>query len=51
LEAIGSLGYRPNHVARALVTRRSGIIGVVTSESEQWGPSSALVGVERAGRP
>ncbi|CCH78027.1 Transcriptional regulator, LacI family [Nostocoides japonicum T1-X7] len=50
LQAIADLGYRPNSAARALVTRRSGTIGVVTSGSMLWGPSSALLGVERAAR-
>lgn len=48
--AIASLGYRPNTAARALVTRRSSTIGVMTSGSTLWGPSSALLGVERAAR-
>ena len=30
---IEQLGYRPNSVARVLVTARSGIIGVVTTTS------------------
>lgn len=50
LEAIAQLGYRPNNLARALVTRRSGTIGVVTSNSDLWGPSSALLGIEHAAR-
>lgn len=50
LKAIDQLGYRPNSMARALVTRRSGIIGVVTSTSVHYGPSSALLSVELAAR-
>ena len=49
-EAIAQLGYRRNVAARTLVTRRSNIIGVITSVSPFWGPSSTLVGVERAAR-
>ncbi|HWU22407.1 MAG TPA: LacI family DNA-binding transcriptional regulator [Nocardioides sp.] len=49
-DAIDSLGYRPNSLARALVTRRSGTLGVVTSNLDQWGPSSALLGIEHAAR-
>jgi DNA-binding LacI/PurR family transcriptional regulator len=50
LEAIESLGYRPNNAARALATSRSATVGVVTSNSDLWGPSSALLGVEHAAR-
>lgn len=48
--AIAELGYRRNNAARALVTRRSSMIGVVTSGSTLWGPSSALIAVESAAR-
>jgi len=50
IDAIATLGYRRNNLARALATRRSGTLGVVTSGSTLWGPSSALVGIERAAR-
>ncbi len=50
LAAISDLGYRRNSAARALVTRRSSMIGVITSGSTLWGPSSALIGVESAAR-
>jgi DNA-binding LacI/PurR family transcriptional regulator len=49
-EAIATLGYRPNTAARALVTRRTGTIGVVTSGSALFGPTSTLIGLERAAR-
>jgi DNA-binding LacI/PurR family transcriptional regulator len=49
-DAIAELGYRPNVAARTLVTRHSNTIGVVTSVSPFWGPSSTLIGVERAAR-
>lgn len=49
-EAISTLGYRRNTAARALVTRHSNTIGVITSVSPHWGPSSTLIGVERAAR-
>jgi hypothetical protein len=49
-EAIDELGYRRNVAARTLVTRRSNTIGVITSVSPFWGPSSTLIGVERAAR-
>ena len=48
--AIAELGYRRNVAARTLVTRRSSTIGVITSTSEHWGPSSTLVSVEAAAR-
>ena len=48
--AIDQLGCRPNSVARALVTARSGIIGVVTTTSAHFGPSSMLVALEVAAR-
>src|SRR6478609_8178611 len=49
-EAISELGYRRNVAARALVTRHSNTIGVITSVSPHWGPSTTLIGVERAAR-
>lgn len=49
-EAIVQLGYRRNSAARALVTRRSGIIGVVTTESALYGPTSTLVALGGAAR-
>ena len=49
-EAIAQLGYRRNVAARALVTRRSNTIGVITGVSVEWGPSMALVGIEAAAR-
>ncbi len=50
LAAISELGYRRNSAARALVTRRSGTIGVVTTGSLLYGPTSTLVGLEEAAR-
>lgn len=50
LEAVESLGYRRNSAARTLVTRRSGTIGVVTSGSALFGPTSTLIAIERAAR-
>lgn len=48
--AIAQLGYRPNSVARALVTARSGIIGVVTTTLAHFGPSSMLIALEITAR-
>ncbi|WP_441247612.1 LacI family DNA-binding transcriptional regulator [Kitasatospora sp. McL0602] len=50
LSAIRELGYRPNSAARALVTRRSKTLGVVSFDSTLFGPSSMLYGIERAAR-
>ncbi|MGV8966737.1 MAG: LacI family DNA-binding transcriptional regulator [Cellulomonas sp.] len=50
LEAIAALGYRRNIAARALVTRRSGTIGVVTTGLPYFGPTSTLIAVEEAAR-
>jgi len=48
--AIEQLGYRPNTAARALVTRRSGTIGVIGSKSGFWGPSTVHRTVQAAAR-
>jgi DNA-binding LacI/PurR family transcriptional regulator len=50
LAAIAELGYRRNPAARALVTRRSGTIGVMSSGSALFGPSSTFIAVEGAAR-
>ncbi len=49
-QAISELGYRPNTAARALVTKRSGIIGIVGTNSALYGPSSIQRSVEEAAR-
>ncbi len=48
LAVMDELGYRRNAVARALATRRSGIIGVLTIDVVLHGPLQMLYGVERA---
>ena len=48
--AIRELGYRRNPAARALVTRRSSTIGLLTANSNRSGPVSTLVAVEEASR-
>ncbi len=48
LAAMEKLDYRPNSVARALVTGRSRTLGVVTFDTTLFGPASTLVGIERA---
>src|SRR4051812_3062117 len=50
LDAVERLGYRRNVAARALASRRSGIIGVLSMETTLHGPASTLLGIERAAR-
>lgn len=50
LEAVAALGYRRNLAARALVTRRTGTIGVLSSGSPLFGPTSTLIAIEHAAR-
>lgn len=50
LEAIAELGYRRNASARALVTRRTGLIGIVSSGSSRSGPAGTLGALEQAAR-
>lgn len=49
-QAIAQLGYRRNSAARALVTRRTGTIGVLSVRSALFGPTSILIAVEGAAR-
>jgi DNA-binding LacI/PurR family transcriptional regulator len=46
--AMDELDYRPNTVARALVTGRSNTLGVVSFDTTLYGPASTLFGIERA---
>ena len=48
LKAIEELGYRRNTAARALVTRRSQTVGVVSFDTTLYGPASTLAGIEHA---
>jgi DNA-binding LacI/PurR family transcriptional regulator len=48
VQAMLELGYRPNSVARALVTGRSRTLGVVSFDTSLYGPASTLLGIERA---
>jgi DNA-binding LacI/PurR family transcriptional regulator len=48
--AIKQLGYRPNRAARALVTRESMSLGVVTVDTTHYGPARTLFGIESAAR-
>jgi DNA-binding LacI/PurR family transcriptional regulator len=50
LAAVQKLDYRPNSSARALVTGRTGNLGVVALDSTLYGPASTLYGIENAAR-
>jgi DNA-binding LacI/PurR family transcriptional regulator len=50
LRVIDELGYRPNPAARALVTSRSKIIGVLSSQSGLYGPTTSIQAIEVAAR-
>ena len=49
-QAIKELGYRPNTAARALVTRKSGVIGIVNPTSADYGPAQMQLAIEIAAR-
>jgi DNA-binding LacI/PurR family transcriptional regulator len=48
--AMRQLGYRLNPAARTLVTQRSNILGVITTDSASFSTTSILHGFERAAR-
>lgn len=48
--AISQLGYRRNTAARALVTKRSHTLGVVSVDTAHYGPASTLFSIEAAAR-
>lgn len=48
LAAMRELGYQPNFAARALVTGRSQVIGVVCYNTALYGPAATLLGLEQA---
>ncbi|WUM17898.1 LacI family DNA-binding transcriptional regulator [Micromonospora sp. NBC_00330] len=50
LDAMRKLNYRRNPAARALVTRRSGTLGIIGYESPLFGPTSMLYAIEGAAR-
>jgi DNA-binding LacI/PurR family transcriptional regulator len=50
LEAVDTLGYRMNNVARALGTRMTRTIGVIASDTALYGPSAGIAALETAAR-
>lgn len=48
LDAMRELDYRPNNLARSLVTSRTHRIGVISFDVRYFGPGSTLVAIERA---
>lgn len=50
LRVIDELGYRPNPAARALATSRSKTIGVLSSQSGFYGPTTSIQAIEVAAR-
>lgn len=50
LSAIEELGYRRNEAARSLVTRRSNLLGIITTQFVNYGPASTLLSVQMAAK-
>ncbi|WP_240646166.1 LacI family DNA-binding transcriptional regulator [Georgenia sp. SYP-B2076] len=50
LVAIRALGYRRNPAARALVTRRTRLIGVINPGEARFGPANTTIAIEEAAR-
>ena len=50
LAVIHEIGYRPSQAARALVTSRSRMIGVLSTQSAQYGPTTSVNAIEQAAR-
>lgn len=49
-DAMSRLSYKPNFMARGLVSGRSRTIGLITFDTSLYGPGSAMLGIERAAR-
>ena len=49
-DAVAALGYRANPAARILAGGRSRTLGVIAVETQQFGPSHMLYGIEAAAR-
>lgn len=50
LDAISELGYRRNLAARQLASARSGLVGVASWGTSQFGPANVMLGLEQAAR-
>lgn len=50
LEAVEELGYKPNEVARSLVTKKSNLIGVIVDDIGSYYVAQMLRGIEEIGR-
>jgi DNA-binding LacI/PurR family transcriptional regulator len=50
LDVIDEIGYRPNQAARALVTSKSRTIGVLSSQTSHYGPTTSITAIEHAAR-
>lgn len=50
LDAIAVLDYRPNLAARALVTSRSNMLGILAATVGEFGPTSSIASIEEAAR-
>jgi DNA-binding LacI/PurR family transcriptional regulator len=48
MQAVRELNYWPNALARGLVSKRSRSIGVLSFDAALYGPSSTLLGIQRA---
>ena len=49
-ETIRRLGYKPNTLARGLVSRRSQILGIITLPLDDFFPSQIITGLEKQAR-
>ena len=50
LEAIEELDYKPNQVARSLVTKKSNLIGIVLTDIRNYYIANMIRGIEEVGR-
>jgi LacI family transcriptional regulator len=48
LRSIAKLGYRPNRIARGLVTQRSRTVGIVSFGAAFYGPAQMVINIDRS---